>query len=275
MPGFGKRGQAPGAPPSWTDAAPAAPPSADDMSLDEPAEERSSWVGLLAGVTLFSMVGLVAGAVIVLAVNYLPWLISQAVTGDSGGVVDADYVSPLDATCGKGWTKDLPNGKQLRCYLTTKIERLCQPEEQRHLVLVMQKYSEDAAAFQAAFTVSSLSMIAKIPTQGLKLGYLSAKVQHENDKTHPDEQKILEDMKEIGSAAADLNSGPNEVMKRAKDLVPEYELVNDVKVLMLKDLIATADFGRGGNPLVAKAEREIMDKGLKVKPYCFRPGKSG
>lgn len=266
MPGFGKRGQTPAGPRSWAEV-PLAMERRDSI-LDDRGEPPAPVVKLLAGLTAACMFGLVAGAAVMLVVNGLPWGSFTAAAGVQGG---ADgYVSPLDATCRTGWTAGLPNGKQLQCYLTTHIERLCQPEERRHLVQVMTQYSTDTGPFERAFLAASLGMALKAQTEGYKLGYLSAKVSGERDAPHPDEKQMAEDWQEISSTAADLNRGPDEVMRRAKDLVPQYQLINEVKALMLKDLIAREDFGWAGHPLVNRAEREIRKEQLVVKPLCLR-----
>lgn len=265
---FGKRGQVPASPARR----PASPPPAArrDPDREETEEGGGSWVAMALGIAAAAMVAvaLLAGALV--ALNYVPWHGMIASIG-TGQPVEDTYVSSLDATCRKGWTKDLPNGKQLQCYLTSNVGRLCKPEERRHLVGVLRQYSADAAAFDKAFAVASLQMLSKVQSQNFKLGYAAAKLQH--DSTNPGQQ--MEDWKEVDSISEDIAAAPNEVLRRAKDRVPQYKLIEEVRTLMLKGLISVDDFGWSGNPLVESAQRDIARNQLPVKPICAGQPTSG
>jgi hypothetical protein len=150
--------------------------------------------------------------------------------------------------------------------------RLCKPEERRHLVGVLRRYSVDAAAFDRAFAVASLQMIGKVQSQGFKLGYAAAKVQNERNASAPQQPSVW---REVDSISEDISSAPNEVIRRAKDLVPQYRLIDEVRALMLKDLISTQDFGWSGNTLVESARRDIERNQLTVTPLCQGRATSG
>lgn len=265
---FGKRGRLPASPANRPASPP--PPASRDPAPDEAEEGGASRVTMALGIAAAAMfaVALLAGALV--AFNFVPW---DRMIASIGGGRDArgSYVSLLDASCGSGWTKDLPNGKQLQCYLTRNVGRLCNPEERQHLVGVLRQYSADAAVFDRAFAVASLKMLGKVQSQGFKLGYAAAKLQH--DGTDPGQQ--MEDWKEVDSISEDITAAPNEVLRRAKDNVPQYKLVEEVRTLMLKGLISVEDFGWSGNPLVESAQRDIARNQLTVKPICADRRTSG
>lgn len=263
---FGKRGVSS---PGTTSRPVPRPPDPPAASGAGPDETTTSGFAILMGLAASAVLGVAIVVASVVAFNSYPW--GGVLGAISGASAAADYVSPLDASCGRGWTKDLPNGRQLRCYLTTNVSRLCKPEERRHLVAVLQQYSTDAAAFDRAFAVASLQMIGKVQTQGFKLGYMASKVTHERNS----QRQQAEDWKEIDSISEDISAAPNAVLRSAKDHVPQHILVADIKTLMLKGLISVEEFGWAGNSLVESAQRDIDAMHEKVAPICPGAPKAG
>lgn len=266
MGSFGKRGQTPV---GSTSRPTPRPPSNQVPNEDGSYETGTSGFAIFMGLAASAVLGVAIVVAGVVAFNSYPWGgVLGAITGASAA---ADYVSPLDASCGRGWTRDLPNGRQLRCYLTTSVSRLCKPEERRHLIAVLQQYSTDAAAFDRAFAVASLQMIGKVQSQGFKLGYMASKVTHERNS----QRQQAEDWKEIDSISEDISAAPNAVLRSARDHVPQHILIGDIKALMLKGLISVEEFGWAGNSLVESAQRDIDARHEKVAPICPGAPKAG
>lgn len=268
MTGFGKRGQGAGPPlqPQRSASVPARPVQ-DVTSLDDPDEDKTDIATLMIAGAMGSVFLMAAGAVVYVTISYFPTgVFSLASRGAEQA--DSGYVSPLDATCAKGWTKDLPNGKQLKCYLTTTPERLCNKQERQHLIAVMKRYAADTAVWNLEFAKAGFGSILAIQSEGMKLGYQASKLQAESSKENPDPEKVGALSNEVTSIASGVMSGPDAVIAKAKDLVPQYELINDVKKLMLKGYISQSDFGWGELRIVDLAQREITRDGFQVVPAC-------
>lgn len=232
---------------------------------EEPEEQdQTALATLMIAAGTGTVFLLIAGAVIYLAMAYLPSGMSNlAFTG----VADDGYVSPLDASCGRGWTKDMLNGKQLKCYLTTTPDRLCNKQERAHMVAILKRYDRDASTFYKKFAVATLGSIAAVQADGMKLGIASSKLQDEMKKD-PLDPKTIEAAREVDSLASGILSGPNKLLESAKDNEPEYKLIEHVKNLLVKGYISKDDFGWSGVSLVKKAHRELVDEKISIRKTC-------
>lgn len=255
MPTFGKRGL--DFPQQMVRQAPAPDPSRkDNLDLEEePATPERVMIATGVGAVLLMAVT----AAVYLAINYFPsGLLNTA---------DAGYVSPLDASCGKGWEDGMPNGKQIKCYLTTSTERLCNGQERDHLVAVLKRYEKDAAVYFRRSTVAAIGSIVNAQTDGPKLGLAASRLKEEmsKDPLSPETQEVS---REVETLANGIMYEHDKVLKSAKNMEPEYRLINDVKALMIEGYISKDDFGWYGVSIVNKAHREIVDGNITVRRAC-------
>lgn len=194
-------------------------------------------------------------------------LFSSAASNNAVTVADASapgYVSPLDETCGRGWTEGMRNGRQLKCYLTTSPDRLCNKQEKAHLVAVMRRYAKDEWAWNAKFAKAGARSLMAMQNEWMKLGYASAQMQRDTKDGKWDEASF----KEVTSITAGIMDEPNTMMEEAKDSVPHYQLVNLVKELIVKGYLTREAFGEDRVRLFEQAYREALDQKRELSSAC-------
>jgi hypothetical protein len=234
----------------------------EGYALNQDGEEGSLlWATLMTSLAMAVIFVIVGGAI------YLgsSWLLGA----DIDLPEKASYVSSVDRKCGAGWTKDLPNGKQLKCYLTVSTKRLCSPLERQHLVAVINRYSEDASVWEREFLAASLRMISEVQSQGMQLGHSAGQLQKEQAKAVPDEKRMRELAEEVGALSSGITSGPDAVRQRAKDFVVESILVQHLQSLLAKGYLSREDFGWWGNRLVDKAVSKLETSNTPIQQHCL------
>lgn len=169
----------------------------------------------------------------------------------------------IDRQCGKEWVEGLPNDKQLKCYLTTDIKRLCSPRERQHLVSVIDRHDKDNAAFLRAMMMAAIGSISEMQSRGAELGLASARAQ-EAQKNN-DMNGFSKNMEETLDVSSDILKKPNELLRKAEKMhLPREELEAAITVLMSKGLLAADDFGWSTPGLVSRAAESVK----KVEPVC-------
>lgn len=178
----------------------------------------------------------------------------------------SSYVSPLDASCGKDWVSGWPNDRQLQCYLTTNVARLCNADERRHMVRVLIRYSDGLSKFDQAYAKATVGSIKKVQRQSMQIGLETAKLTNMtmDPKAKPD--AVMEQDKRVMDIMSDVMSGPEELLaERQKNMVPHGELVSGVANLVSRGFLTKDDFGWYSN--------KLFDEGLAAvtkatKPVC-------
>lgn len=247
MGSFGKRGHDPALPAAGR--APRALPRDDDILASDDEEPGSPYrrAAILACIAGAVIVALGAGAY-----SATLWL------GKSGLLAKRHEVSRLDARCGVGWTEGKYNGKQLKCYLTTHIDRLCDPQERKHLVYIIDRYVEDSYKWKRSFAVSSLGTLSKLYSRNMELGAKAAALQMEMSKPDQDPARTAELMDDVNEVVEDVMGSPNRMLADGiGEFISEDELIADLGVLLTMGYISESDFGWYDNPLVKKAAETV------------------
>lgn len=173
----------------------------------------------------------------------------------------AAFTSRIDAQCGEGWVAGLPNGKQLKCYLTVDVARLCDPRERKHLAGIIDKYSSDESIYDARFTAATLESMIKMQTGWAELGYKSAELQRATDAGA--DTAALD--AEVSDMVGDFLREPERLQTEARrNHVPQHELVSLLRGVMKEGYLSRDDFGWYQQSMVNKA----LDGLTEVRPKC-------
>ncbi len=171
------------------------------------------------------------------------------------------FVSVVDASCGAGWREGYPNDKQLKCYLTQNVKRLCNPEEKKRLVAVLSRYRDDKSSYVASVGVSMLSVIGKAQTEGLAMGMAAAKMERDlGDPSISVDQKFSQ-LHNVVGMGKDIIEAPQRLIDNRGDYVPPQELVNSIRDIMRAGIMSTSDFGWFPDDLVYVAAKNAVVKG--------------
>ena len=136
-------------------------------------------------------------------------------------------VSVADAYCAHLWVARAQNDRALDCYLTQKIERLCNPIELVHLAWTLREYENDRTAFAADLAAALLSV---------QVGYYSAQ------KADP-KLDGLQAMAKSQSGVAEKIKSSGGAKAWKMDVVPKRKLIADIRALAERGYIKESDFG--------------------------------
>jgi hypothetical protein len=147
------------------------------------------------------------------------------------------YQSRVASVCDKGWQDDRDNRDQVDCYMTTDVERLCDPRERRALAdkLVAYQIADDRLIGRAA--VSFLQGNSK--SNAMEIGMAGAK---SRDPNLSEEERAAQ-LKKVTGMAQDFNAPTEKVLEEGS--VNKHGIVtilNDVKNLAEQGYLAASDF---------------------------------
>jgi hypothetical protein len=147
------------------------------------------------------------------------------------------YQSRVASVCDKGWQDDRDNRDQVDCYMTTDVERLCDPRERRALAdkLVAYQIADDRLIGRAA--VSFLQGNSK--SNAMEIGMAGAK---SRDPNLSEEERAAQ-LKKVTGMAQDFNAPTEKVLEEGS--VNKHGIVtilNDVKGLAEQGYLAASDF---------------------------------
>lgn len=147
------------------------------------------------------------------------------------------YQSRVASVCDKGWQDTRDNRDQVDCYMTTDVERLCDPRERRALAekLVAYQIADDRLIGRAAVAFlqgNSKSNATEIGMAGAKSG----------DPNLSEEARAAQ-LEKVTGMAQDFNAPTEKVL--AEGSANKHGIVtilNDVKSLAEQGYLAASDF---------------------------------
>jgi hypothetical protein len=149
------------------------------------------------------------------------------------------YQSRVASVCDKGWQDDRDNRDQVHCYMTTDVERLCDPRERRALAdkLVAYQIADDRLIGRAA--VSFLQGYSK--SNAMEVGMAGAK---SRDPNLSQEERAAQ-LKKVTGMAQDFNAPTEKVLEEGSaNKHGIVAILNDVKSLAEQGYLAASDFPR-------------------------------
>jgi hypothetical protein len=147
------------------------------------------------------------------------------------------YRSRVASVCDKGWQDDRDNRDQVDCYMTTDVERLCDPRERRALAdkLVAYQIADDRLIGRAA--VSFLQGHSK--SDAMEIGIAGAK---SRDPNLSEEERAAQ-LKKVTGMAQDFNAPTEKVLEEGSaNKHGIVTILNDVKSLAEQGYLAASDF---------------------------------
>jgi hypothetical protein len=147
------------------------------------------------------------------------------------------YQSRVASVCDKGWQDDRDNRDQVDCYMTTDVERLCDPRERRALAdkLVAYQIADDRLIGRAA--VSFLQGHSK--SNAMEIGMAGAK---SRDPNLSEEERAAQ-LKKVTGMAQDFNAPTEKVLEEGSaNKHGIVTILNDVKSLAEQGYLAASDF---------------------------------
>jgi hypothetical protein len=147
------------------------------------------------------------------------------------------YQSRVASVCDKGWQDDRDNRDQVDCYMTTDVERLCDPRERRALAdkLVAYQIAHDRLIGRAA--VSFLQGYSR--SNAMEIGMAEAK---SRDPNLSEEERAAQ-LKKVTGMAQDFNAPAAKVLEEgAANKQGIVTILNDVKSLAEQGYLAASDF---------------------------------
>jgi hypothetical protein len=138
-----------------------------------------------------------------------------------------------------GWKDVRDNRDQIDCYMTTDIERLCDPRERRAMAdkLVAYQLADDrliggaATAFLAGYAKSGAA-------DAMKMGIAEAKSRDPNLS----EQERGEQLKQLSGMAQSFNAPARQVLEEGTVNREGIHLHKDIKSLVEQGYLAASDF---------------------------------
>ena len=162
----------------------------------------------------------------------------QAVWDDiMGPPPEPAYQSRVASVCDKGWQDDRDNRDQVHCYMTTDVERLCDPRERRALAdkLVAYQIAYDRLIGRAA--VSFLQGNSR--SNAMEIGMAGAK---SRDPNLSEEERTAQ-LKKVTDMAQDFNAPTEKVLEEGSaNKHGIVTILNDVKSLAEQGYLAASDF---------------------------------
>ena len=150
---------------------------------------------------------------------------------------EAAYQSRVAAVCDKGWQDSRDNRDQVDCYMTTDVQRLCDPRERRALAekLVAYQIADDRLIGRAA--VSFLQGYSS--SNATEIGMAEAKSRDPNLS----EDERAAQLKKVTGMAQDFNAPTQKVLEEGSaNKHGIVTVLNDVKSLTEQGYLAASDF---------------------------------
>jgi hypothetical protein len=193
-----------------------------------------------SGNTLFAsalVVILVAGTGVLAASDRAADFRHAVWDGIMGPPPEPAYQSRVASVCDKGWQDTRDNRDQVDCYMTTAVERLCDPRERRALAdkLVAYQIADDRLIGRAA--VSFLHGSSN--SDATEIGMAGAK---SRDPNLSEEERAAQ-LKKVTGMAQDFNAPAQRVLEEGSaNKHGIVTILNDVKSLAEQGYLAASDF---------------------------------
>jgi hypothetical protein len=147
------------------------------------------------------------------------------------------YQSRVASVCDKGWQEDRENRDQVHCYMTTDVERLCDPRERRALVDKLLAYQVGSDRAIGRVAVSVLQSFGKPGV--MELGTAEAK---SRDPNLSEEERAAQLTKVTGMAHDLLAPTEKPLEEGFANKHGIVAILNDVKSLAEQGYLAASDF---------------------------------
>jgi len=147
------------------------------------------------------------------------------------------YQSRVASVCDKGWQDDRENRDQVHCYMTTDVERLCDPRERRALADKLRAYQ---VASDRAIGRVAVSVLQSFSQPGVKeMGMAEAK---SRDPNLSEEERAAQLKKVTGMAHDYLAPTEKPLEEGFANKHGIVTILNDVKSLAEQGYLAASDF---------------------------------
>ena len=147
------------------------------------------------------------------------------------------YQSRVASVCDKGWQEDRENRDQVHCYMTTDVERLCDPRERRALVDTLLAYQVASDFAIGRVAVSVLQSFGKPGV--MEMGIAEAK---SRDPNLSEEERAAQSTKVTGMAHDYLAPTEKPLEEGFANKHGIVTILNDVKSLAEQGYLAASDF---------------------------------
>jgi hypothetical protein len=162
----------------------------------------------------------------------------QAVWDDiTGPPPEPAYQSRVASVCDKGWRDDRENRDQIDCYMTTDVERLCDPRERRALVDKLRAYQVASDRALGRVAVSVLQSFGKPGV--MEMGKAEAR---SRDPNLSEEERAAQLAKVTGMAHDYLAPTEKPLEEGFKNQHGIVVILNDVKSVAEQGYLAASDF---------------------------------
>jgi hypothetical protein len=197
----------------------------------------SSGNTLFASALVVILIALVAGTGAIVASDRAAGFRHTVWNDLVGPPPEPAYQSRVASVCDKGWQDDRENRDQVDCYMTTDVERLCDPRERRALAdkLVAYQFASDIAIGRVA--VSVLQSFGRPGVMGM--GMAEAK---SHDPNLSEEQRAAQMAKVTGMAHDYLAPTDKPLQEGFTNKHGIVTILNDVKSLAEQGNLAASDF---------------------------------
>jgi hypothetical protein len=199
-----------------------------------PGDSSSSGNTLFASAFVVILIALIAGTGVFLASDRAAGF-RHAVWEDIMG--PPPYQSRVASVCDAGWQYDRENRDQVHCYMTTDVERLCDPRERRALVDKLQDYQ---IASDLAIGRVAISVLQSFGRPGvMAMGMAEAK---SRDPNLSPEERAAQMAKVTGMAHDYLAPTEKPLQEGFRNKYGIVTILNDVKSLAEQGYLAASDF---------------------------------
>jgi hypothetical protein len=147
------------------------------------------------------------------------------------------YQSRVASVCDKGWQDNRENRDQVHCYMTTDVERLCDPRERRALADKLRAYQVGSDRAIGRVAVSVLQSFGKPGV--MEMGMAEAK---SRDPNLSEEERAAQLTKVTGMAHDYLAPTEKPLQEGFANKHGIVTILNDVKSLAEQGYLAASDF---------------------------------
>jgi hypothetical protein len=147
------------------------------------------------------------------------------------------YQSRVASVCDEGWQDDRENRDQVHCYMTTDVERLCDPRERRALVDKLLAYQDASDRALGRVAIAVLQSVAKPGV--MDMGMAEAK---SRDPNLSEEERAAQLAKVNGMAHDYMAPTEKPLQEGFTNKHGIVTILNDVKSLAEQGYLAASDF---------------------------------
>ncbi len=225
-----------------------------DFDNDDGGEGEGSTLNAGFITTILGLFIAVSGGTYMFSEGINPFQFSNLSWGWKGSKTAVLMPSSADGECGKDWMTGYMNGDPMHCYLTKRINRLCNAEEKESLVARIQLFQDDYDTFDRNLNMSVVQMAVGTPlSDQMQIGLEAAKMDHA--KTPEDAQRHENNVME---GVSKMLAGSNKVMEGQKYQNFGYsELESDLRSLGQKGYVSLSDFPSRNPKWVTSALQDV------------------